>query len=115
MFAIPSIDYGIVPNPSVPEDVTLPEEHVHTSQVMMQAFATEVFRYLANCGSKIRTLVMLPESIGNIERPSRDQNGHRWPRYLYTCGWIRAASREEHIVAVPAHYSDFHFPARRMI
>jgi hypothetical protein len=81
----------------------------------MQTFATEVFRYLANNGSKIRTLVVSPESIGNIERPSGDQNGHRWPRYIYTREWTRATSKEKHIVAVPAHYSDVRFPARRMI
>ena len=47
MFTTPSIDGGIALDPNVPGRIVLPEKYVYTAQVMMQAFATEVFRYLA--------------------------------------------------------------------
>ena len=74
----------------------------------MQKFATEVFRYLAQRGSKIRTLVVSPDGLDGMERPSFDDDGHRWPRYFYSYGSVWSI-RGEHVVAVPVHMTDVEF------
>ena len=109
LLTVPSIDCGIVPNPSVPDRVSLPEKYVYTAQVMMQKFATEVLRYLAKQESKIRTLVVSPDYTIGIKRAVCDENDHQWPRYFYRCGWTRITSGEEQIVAVPASPIDVEY------
>lgn len=89
------------------ERVDLPEEHVYTSQVMMQVLATEVFRLFARNGSNIRALAMSPDDLNGIKQPMRDDNGHCWPRYYYKYGATRTMSGQEHIVAVPTHLAEF--------
>lgn len=49
----------MIPNPNIVKGIDLPDEHVYTSKVMMQAFATEVFRLLARNGSIQHLLVVL--------------------------------------------------------
>ncbi|KAH8623161.1 hypothetical protein IG631_22318 [Alternaria alternata] len=107
ILTVPSIDYGMIPNPSIVEGIGLPEEHIYTSQVMMQAFATEVFHLLARNGSNIRALAMSPEDMNSAKRPGFDDNGHRWPRYFYKPGTIRTMSGQKHIVAVPTPPAEF--------
>ena len=109
---VPSIDFGIVPNPSYQDRIALPEDYVQISRVMMQTFAKEVIRYLAQRGSKIRTMVISPDSITGMTRPTRDENGHIWPRYFYTYGIARNIHGEEHVVAVPAKMRDVEFCER---
>jgi len=105
MFTTPSIDGGIALDPNVPGRIVLPEKYVYTAQVMMQAFATEVFRYLDKHGSKIRTLSVSPEFI-RTERPDYDENHHRWPRYFYTYGCAQTLGGDKHVVAVPVRVFD---------
>ncbi|CAN9382410.1 unnamed protein product [Alternaria alternata] len=107
ILTVPSVDYGITPNPSIMERVDLPEEHVYTSQVMMQVLATEVFRLFARNGSNIRALAMSPDDLNGTKQPMRDDNGHCWPRYYYKYGATRTMSGQEHIVAVPTHRAEF--------
>ncbi|KAF7678914.1 hypothetical protein GT037_002662 [Alternaria burnsii] len=107
ILTVPSIDYGMIPNPSIMERIGLPEEHIYTSKVMMHAFATEVFHLLARNGSNIRALAMSPEDMNSAKRPGFDDNGHCWPRYFYKPGTIRTMSGQEHIVAVPTPLAEF--------
>ncbi|KAL1796058.1 hypothetical protein ACET3X_006282 [Alternaria dauci] len=107
IFTAPSIDYGMNPNPNSLQWVSLPEKHIYTSQAIMQAFATEVFRLLAGHGSNIRALAMAPEHVNIAERPVSDENGHQWPRYYYKYGVTRTMNGQEDIVAVPILPAEF--------
>jgi hypothetical protein len=107
ILTVPNVDYGMIPNPDIVERIGLPEEHVFTSQVLMQTFATEVFRLLTRNGSNIRALAMSPDDLNRTKRPIYDNNGHKWPRYYYTYGSIHTMSGQEHIVAVPTYWAEF--------
>ena len=82
---------------------------MYTSQAMMQKFATEVFRYFAKHKSKINTLLLSPDYMVGVKRPTRDENGHMWPRYFYRCGWTRSTNGEDYVVAVPAETVDLQY------
>ncbi|CAI9631116.1 unnamed protein product [Alternaria burnsii] len=107
ILTVPSVDYGMIPNPNLVERIGLPEEHVYASQVTMQAFATEVFRLLASSGSNIRALAIMSEKLNSTKQPISDDNGHRWPLYYYKYGATRTMSGQEHIVAVPTHWAEY--------
>ncbi|RYN54813.1 hypothetical protein AA0118_g8932 [Alternaria tenuissima] len=110
ILTLPSIDYGMIPNPNIVKGIDLPDEHVYTSKVMMQAFATEVFRLLARNGSNIRALTISPQVRSSTKRPVSDDNGHRWPRYYYRYDVTGAMSGQEHVVAVPTPPAEFPIP-----
>ncbi|RYO48635.1 hypothetical protein AA0116_g12463 [Alternaria tenuissima] len=110
ILTLPSIDYGMIPNPNIVKGIDLPDEHVYTSKVMMQAFATEVFRLLARNGSNIRALAISPQVRSSTKRPVSDDNGHRWPRYYYRYDVTGAMSGQEHVVAVPTPPAEFPIP-----
>jgi len=97
----------MIPNPNIVEGIGLPEEHIYTSQAMMQAFATEVFRLLVRNGSNIRALAMSPEDMNSAKRPILDDNGHRWLRYYYRYDVTGAMGGQEHVVAVPTRPAEF--------
>lgn len=107
ILTVPSVDYGMIPNPNLMERIGLPEEHVYASQVTMQAFATEVFRLLASSGSNIRALAIMPEDLNSTKQPISDDNGHRWPLYYYNYGATRTMSGQEYIIAVPTPLDEF--------
>ncbi|CAN9370735.1 unnamed protein product [Alternaria sp. RS040] len=107
ILTVPSVDYGITPNPSIMERVGLPAEHVYTSQVMMQVLATEVFRLFARNGSSIRALAMSPDDIKGTKQPMCDDNRHIWPHYFYRYGATRTMSGQEYIIAVPTPLDEF--------
>ncbi|CAN9358381.1 unnamed protein product [Alternaria alternata] len=107
MLTVPNVDYEIIPNPSILEWIGLADEDVYTSQVMMQAFATEVFRLFARNGSNIRALAMSPQYTNPAKQPFSDDNGHQWPRYFYRYGATRTMSGQEYIIAVPTPLDEF--------
>ena len=78
---------------------------------MIQSFATEVFRYLAKHGSRIRSFIVSTDFI-RVERPVGDENGHIWPRYFYTRGLVRTMGGEEHVTAVPQRVSEMQLTFR---
>ena len=110
ILTLPSIDYGMIPNPNIVKGIDLPDEHVYTSKVMMQAFATEVFRLLARNGSNIRALAISPQVRSSTKRPVSDDKGHCWPRYYYRYDVTGAMSGQEHVVAVPTPPAEFPIP-----
>ncbi|KAF2826081.1 hypothetical protein CC86DRAFT_466873 [Ophiobolus disseminans] len=68
MLTLPNIDYGRVVDPTI----------------IMQKLVSGIMGYLWNQESSIDVFGISLDFSGRMDRPrTRDENGHRWPRYFY--------------------------------
>jgi len=66
----------------------------------MQKLATQVMRYLAQRGSKLK-VVAFSTYMRADKRPPQDGNGHRWPDYYYLRGRSIDVRGIERVTALP--------------
>ena len=100
MISLPNIDYGLSPNPTFWNRVTLPDELVPSAAMTMQSLATAIVRFLDKLGSGI-TLFGFSAEYMPTARPREDTNGYLWPRYFYTRGRTIDAMGAGRVAAVP--------------
>jgi len=107
MLSLPTIDYGKPTNPTTWNDISITDDDVCLTQMIMHKFATRIMQYLWSRGSGIKTFGASPDIMIHKERPkSPDENGHVWPRYLYTRGRLSDAKGLERAVVVPTPFDD---------
>ena len=100
MISLPHIDYGLSPNPTFQNRVSITDELVPSAAMTMQSLATAIVRFLDKLGSGM-TLFGFSAEYMPIARPRKDTNGHLWPRYFYTRGRTIDAMGAGRVAAVP--------------
>jgi hypothetical protein len=102
VLSLPIIDYHETPNPSSTNGIAISNDVVSATQIAMNRLASQIMSYMVGHGSKIKVLAISPlTQPKKASRPSRDENGHRWPNYHYLRGRIIDARGVEQVTAIP--------------
>ena len=100
MISLPNIDYGLSPNPTFQNRISIIDELVPSAAMTMLSLATAIVRFLDKLGSGITLFGFSTEYLPKA-RPRKDTNGHLWPRYFYTRGRTIDAMGAGRVAAVP--------------
>jgi hypothetical protein len=102
MLSLPGIDYGKEMSPTHANEISISEDEVPGTQILMQIFASSTIRYLSNRGSNIKRFVVAPYLVYHKLRPTADANENVWPRYFYSRGRISNVIGTEVLNAIPS-------------
>jgi hypothetical protein len=111
MLNYPDIEYLTSPRPSVLRYSTITEDEALLYAVVMRKLADQVFRYMAKAGSNVRIFSVQPPVVPEIsDRPLMDENGQRWPDYVFCKSWAVDATGKEEVIAAPVAQSQIQMP-----
>jgi hypothetical protein len=111
----PRINFDDGPNESGATARPKPcEQDVTSCQVIMQNFANQVIQYMAHRGSAPMVLSIKRTELED-ERPARDDNGHQWPNYEYTCGYTSSSMDTNETIAVPLRAAKLEHPENSVL
>lgn len=95
------------------DEIVPANRHVYFCQTLMQNFANQIFRFMADRGSKLRILSIKP-SMEDIrveeDELDVDANGHQWPEYNYTRGHFSDTTGTNGVIAHPLRNALLDFP-----
>ena len=100
------------------EDYRLPaNRHVPLCQALMQNFANNAIRFMADHESALKILSIMPIYADDRrwrkqrgKEMDRDVNGHAWPEYHYVRGCVSEPTGTKVVVAHPSTSVTLDFP-----
>ncbi|KAF2025300.1 hypothetical protein EK21DRAFT_93348 [Setomelanomma holmii] len=100
MCSLPCIDYGRTPNPASTNGVSITDDEVHATGVILHRLASTIMQCLWSRGSHLKQFGISPSHNDRPAPPRADENGYRWPYYFHTRGRVLDPKAFEDLTAL---------------